>query len=762
MARLGIVYTPVEIVDFILNSVNEVLKEHFDGDLNSEGVQILDPFTGTGTFITRLIQSDLIKPYALPRKYEKEIHANELVLLAYYIAAINIESAYHAKTLQYKPFNGIVLTDTFQMNERSEKESKDSLGVTDENYLEGNSERAELQKKLDIRVIVGNPPYSAGQKSQNDNNQNMKYPRLDARIEDTYAKLSSAALVKNLYDSYIRAIRWASDRIGDKGVLGFVTNGSFIEKGSMDGLRKGLADDFSHIYVFNLRGFVRGRSGDSAKKEGGNVFNIMTGVAITILIKDPQHSAPAELYYHDTGEYLSREDKLNIIRKAFSIKGLTWNHIQPNEAGDWISQRSEGYEQFMPLGDKQDSKALFNMYSMGVLTSRDAWAYNQSRQDLSDNMQDMIDVSNEDSAKYAQACDGLPKSAWPKVEDIIRSDPEQISWSRALKQNVSRGKQYDFMPESLRTAMYRPFCKQWLYFNRQLNEMVLQIPRLFPTERQENVVITIPGIGSRKGFSCFSTNLIPDLEIMEKSQCFPLFWYETIEEARKRLSKGQDKQANLFAESDGLDGTPDADGYIRRDAITDWALAEFRKHYQDESIEKIDLFHYVYGLLHSPEYRETYAADLSKMIPRIPYAPDFRAFAEAGKKLMDLHLSYEEIEPWPLEEVWTGDKRDYSVQKIRFPKKGEHGSIVYNPSLTLKGIPEEAYVYVVNGKSPVEWVMERYSVRVDKASGIENNPNRMLEEIGNERYIVELIGRVVRVSVETQEIVDRLPSVEES
>ncbi|OCX83831.1 damage-inducible protein [Acidithiobacillus thiooxidans] len=762
VARLGIVYTPVEIVDFILNSVNEVLKEHFDGDLNSEGVQILDPFTGTGTFITRLIQSDLIKPYALPRKYEKEIHANELVLLAYYIAAINIESAYHAKTLQYKPFNGIVLTDTFQMNERSEKESKDSLGVTDENYLEGNSERAELQKKLDIRVIVGNPPYSAGQKSQNDNNQNMKYPRLDARIEDTYAKLSSAALVKNLYDSYIRAIRWASDRIGDKGVLGFVTNGSFIEKGSMDGLRKGLADDFSHIYVFNLRGFVRGRSGDSAKKEGGNVFNIMTGVAITILIKDPQHSAPAELYYHDTGEYLSREDKLNIIRKAFSIKGLTWNHIQPNEAGDWISQRSEGYEQFMPLGDKQDSKALFNMYSMGVLTSRDAWAYNQSRQDLSDNMQDMIDVSNEDSAKYAQACDGLPKSAWPKVEDIIRSDPEQISWSRALKQNVSRGKQYDFMPESLRTAMYRPFCKQWLYFNRQLNEMVLQIPRLFPTERQENVVITIPGIGSRKGFSCFSTNLIPDLEIMEKSQCFPLFWYETIEEARKRLSKGQDKQANLFAESDGLDGTPDADGYIRRDAITDWALAEFRKHYQDESIEKIDLFHYVYGLLHSPEYRETYAADLSKMIPRIPYAPDFRAFAEAGKKLMDLHLSYEEIEPWPLEEVWTGDKRDYSVQKIRFPKKGEHGSIVYNPSLTLKGIPEEAYVYVVNGKSPVEWVMERYSVRVDKASGIENNPNRMLEEIGNERYIVELIGRVVRVSVETQEIVDRLPSVEES
>ncbi|WP_438263571.1 type ISP restriction/modification enzyme [Acidithiobacillus concretivorus] len=758
VARLGIVYTPVEIVDFILNSVNEVLKTHFDGDLNSEGVQILDPFTGTGTFITRLLQSDLIKPNALQRKYENEIHANELVLLAYYIAAINIESAYHAKTLQYKPFNGIVLTDTFQMNEISEKEAKDSLGVTDENYLESNSERAERQKKLDIRVIVGNPPYSSGQKSENDNNKNMAYPRLDARIRDTYAKLSGAQLVNSLYDSYIRAIRWASDRIGDKGVLGFVTNGSFIEKGAMDGLRKCLTDDFSHIYIFNLRGFVRGRSGDSAKREGGNVFNIMTGVAVTILIKDPQHTGPAELYYHDIGDYLSREDKLNIVRKTASLKGLTWNRLHPNEAGDWINQRSEGFEKFMLLGDKaDDAEAIFSIYSSGVKTNRDAWTYNQSRQDLSDNMQDMIDVFNAESQKYAQACDGLPQSAWPKVENVLCNDPEQISWTRALKQDASRGKRHDFVPESLRTAMYRPFCKQWLYFNRQFNETVYQIPRLFPTERQENVVITIEGLGARKGFYCFCSKMIPDLHIhMDGAQCFPLYWYETVEEARKRLSKSNAAQGDLFSDPDDLDGTPDADGYIRRDAITDWALAEFRRHYHDESIEKMDIFHYVYGLLHSPEYREAYAADLSKMIPRIPYAPDFRAFTEAGKKLMDLHLGYEEIEPWPLEEVWSGDKRDYTVQKIRFPKKGERGSIVYNNALTLKGIPEEAYDYVVNGKSPVDWVMERYSVRVDKASGIENDPNRMLAEIGDERYIVDLIGRVVRVSVETVGIVGGL------
>lgn len=407
------------------------------------------------------------------------------------------------------------------------------------------------------------------------------------------------------------------------------------------------------------------------------------------------------------------------------------------------------------------------MYSLGVATNRDAWAYNQSRQDLADNMRDMIDVFNADSAKYAKACDGLPKSAWPKVEDVICNDPEQISWSRSMKQDVSRGKHHDFMPESLRTAMYRPFCKQWLYFNRQLNEMVLQIPRLFPTERQANEVITIPSLGSRKGFSSLAFKMIPDLNSQEAgAQCFPLYWYETIEDARKRLCKAENKgQAGIFeaaAESimDVELGTPDADGYIRRDAITDWALAEFRSHYQDEGIEKIDLFHYVYGLLHSPEYRETYAADLSKMIPRIPYAPDFWAFAEAGKKLMDLHLGYEEIEPWPLEEAWSGDKRDYTVQKIRFQKKGERGSIVYNNALTLKGIPEEAYAYVVNGKSPVEWVMERYSVRVDKASGIENDPNRMLEEIGNDRYIVELIGRVVRMSVDTQGIVYRLPAVE--
>ncbi|MBE7562753.1 DEAD/DEAH box helicase [Acidithiobacillus sp. HP-6] len=761
VARLGIVYTPVEIVDFILNSVNEVLKEHFGGDLNSEGVQILDPFTGTGTFITRLIQSDLIKPHALPRKYEKEIHANELVLLAYYIAAINIESAYHAKTLQYKPFNGIVLTDTFQMNERSEKESKDSLGVTDENYLEGNSERAELQKKLDIRVIVGNPPYSVGQKSENDNNQNMKYPLLDARIRDAYAKPSNANLVRSLYDSYIRAIRWASDRIGDKGVLGFVTNGSFIDANAMDGLRKGLITDFSQIYVVNLRGNQR-TSGEFSRKEGGKVFGSgsRTPVAVTILIKDPQHTGPAELYYHDIGDYLSREDKLNIIRKASSIKGLAWNHIHPNEAGDWIEKRSEGYEKFMLLGDREnDAKAIFSIYSRGIASSRDAWVYNQSRQELLDNMQDMIDVFNADSAKYAQICDGLSKLEWPKVEDVICNNPEQISWTDNLKQDIFRGKQHDFIPETLRTAMYRPFCEYWLYFDRQFNHRVYQIPRLFPTERQKNVAIPATGIGATKDFSCLAVKTIPDLEMISKGQCFPLYWYETVEEARKRLSKLDSSQGSLFDESDDLDGTPDADGYIRRDAITDWALAEFRKHYQDESIEKIDLFHYVYGLLHSPEYRETYAADLSKMIPRIPYAPDFRAFAEAGKKLMELHLGYEEIAPWPLEEIWSSAARDYSVQKIRFPKKGERGSIVYNNALTLKGIPEEAYAYVVNGKSPVEWVMERYSVRVDKASGIENDPNRMLEEIGNPRYIVELIGRVVRVSVETQGIVDGLIGV---
>ena len=759
--RLGIVYTPIEVVDFILHSVDRVLQDHFGTDLGDESVQVLDPFTGTGTFIVRLLQSRLIRDQDLPRKYGQELHANELVLLAYYIAAINIESAYHARTLEHRPFEGIVLADTFQMGEAEQS------NMLEGDYLRRNSERAERQKKIDIRVIVSNPPYSSGQKSENDNNQNDKYDRLDSRIRATYAKESNSGLIKNVYDSYIRAIRWASDRIGNQGVIGFVTNGSFIDANNMDGLRKCLEREYSRIYVCNLRGNQR-TSGEQSRKEGGKIFGSgsRTPVAITILIKDPAHPGPAEIHYHDIGDYKSREEKLDILRKARSIEGLSWTRIIPNEDGDWTEQRSEGFAEFLPLGDKSSTEnTIFSIYSQGVLTARDAWAYNQSRTALIENMRAMIAVYNRDRESYHRICKGLSKDIWPKVEDVITTDPEQISWTRALKADLSRDKPHPFEEKSLRRAMYRPFSAQWMYFSRQFNEMVYQIPRLFPTERQENVVISVTGIGATKDFSALTINTIPNYHFLDTGQCFPLYWYETVEEADKRLSKAQtgSLQMGLLDQDDPTQeiGTPDADGYIRREAITDWALEQFRRQYGDDSLTKRDIFHYIYGLLHSPEYRAEYAADLKKMLPRIPFTADFWAFSRTGKALMDLHLAYETVEPWPLEEHWaSGKSQDYTVEKIKFPKKGERDRIVYNPCLTLSGIPEEAYAYEVNGKSAIEWVMERYSVRVDKASGIVNDPNAMLKEVGNPRYIVELLKRLVRVSVETQRLVASLPALE--
>ena len=758
--RLGIVYTPVEVVDFILHSVDHVLQTHFGTDMGGENVQILDPFTGTGTFIVRLLQSRLIRDQDLPRKYEQEIHANELVLLAYYIAAINIESAYHARTLEYRPFEGVVLTDTFQMGEREQGD------ILEGDYLRRNSERVERQKKLDIRVILGNPPYSSGQKSENDNNQNQEYPILDERIRRSYAAASSSKLVKNVYDSYIRAIRWASDRIGDHGVIGFVTNGSFIDANNMDGLRKCLAAEYSRIYVCNLRGNQR-TSGEQSRREGGKIFGSgsRTPVAITLLIKDPAHQGPAEIHYHDIGDYKSREDKLEILRKAKSIDGLIWSQIIPNDSGDWAEQRSEGFATYMPMGDKGNTEsAIFSIYSQGVLTARDAWAYNQGRAVLEENMRSMIAVYNRDRESYHRICQGLPKESWPKVEDYITDDPEQISWTVNLKADVVRNALLEFDATAMRQSMYRPFCRQWMYFSRRFNERVYQIPRLFPTERQENVVISVTGVGATKSFSALVVDAIPNYHLLDTGQCFPLYWYETVEEAEKRLSKAQtgSVQIGLLDQDDTIQeiGTPDADSYIRREAITDWALERFRTQYGDESLTKRDIFHYIYGLLHSPEIRQEYAADLKKMLPRIPFTADFWAFSRTGKALMDLHLAYETVEPWPLEEHWAaGKSQDYTVEKIKFPKKGERDRIVYNQRLTLSGIPEEAYAYEVNGKSALEWVMERYSVREDKASGIVNDPNTMLRETGNLRYIVDLLKRMVRVSIESEQFVATLPAL---
>ena len=744
--RLGIVYTPVEAVDFIVHSIDAVLRRHFQASVSSRGVQIIDPFTGTGTFMVRLLQSGLIRPEDLQHKYQHELHANEIVLLAYYIAAVNIESAFHARAGEYKPFDGIVLTDTFQMNESDQAD-------TEGNFSRENTDRVERQKAQPIRVVMGNPPYSVGQESGNDNNQNQKYPKLDDRIRVTYAAQSSATLKNSLYASEIKAMRWASDRIGKEGVVAFVTNGSFIEGNTADGLRKCMAQEFSHLYVFNLRGAAR-TQGEQRRKEKGNVFgeSSRNTVAIVLMVKDPAHQGDCELRYHDIGDYLDREEKLAIIAGFGSIEAIPWQVLTPNDAGDWINQRNPEFEWFVALGGKGDKDAatIFETYSGGVKTNRDAWTYNFSREALEANMRRMIDNYNAEMDRYAAACVGVTKK--PDVDAIVDSDPKRIKWTRELLADAGRLRRHAYEPESVVPGIYRPFSKQWLYFNRRFNNTVYLMPSIFPTPRQPNLAISVTGAGSSKEFSCLIVDTLPDLEVISKGQCFPLYVYEKAADAK--ASRGE-----LFAPDEAH---ADAEGYVRRDAITDAALADYRVAYGDDSITKEDLFYHVYGMLHAPDYREKFAADLRKMLPRIPRpasAANFWAFSDAGRELADLHLHYETIEPYPLQEAITSTVEDWRVVKMRYPSKADKTQIIFNAHITLKGIPPEALEYVVNGKPAIEWVMERYQVTTDKDSGIHNDPNAWSQEHGDPRYIIELVKRVVRVSVETVRIVKALPPV---
>jgi predicted helicase len=744
--RLGIVYTPVEAVDFIVHSVDAALRRHFKASISDRGVQIIDPFTGTGTFLVRLLQSGLIRPEDLLHKYQHELHANEIVLLAYYIAAVNIESAFHAKAGQYLPFEGIVLTDTFQINESDQ-------GDIEGGFSKENTERVERQKRQPIRVVMGNPPYSVGQENANDNNQNQKYPRLDDRIAKTYAAQSTATNKNSLYASEIKALRWASDRIQNEGVVAFVTNGSFIDGNTADGLRKCLTQEFSHLYVFNLRGNAR-TQGEQRRMEAGNVFDAgsRNTVAIVVLVKDPAHQGECVLNYHDIGDYLDREEKLARIAEFGSIEAVPWQRLQPNEAGDWINQRNPEFEGFVALGDKGDKDAttIFETYSGGVKTNRDDWVYNFSRQALEANMRRMIDNYNAEVDRYAAACAGQPQKT--NVDDVVDSDPRRIKWSRGLKADAERGKKYVFEPDSVVPSMYRPFTKAWAYFNRRFNDMVYQMPRLFPTPRHPNLAISVTGAGVNKDFTALIVDAIPDVQLLANGQCFPLYVYE-------KATDGGPRYGELFGAEQAQ---PDADGYVRRDAITDAALADYRAAYGDESITKEDLFYHVYGVLHAPDYRAKFAADLRKMLPRIPRpatAEDFWAFSKAGRELARLHLNYETIEPYPLQEVITSTVEDWRVVKMRYPSKTDKTQIIYNGHLTLKGIPPEALEYVVNGKPAIEWVMERYQLTTDKDSGIRNDPNDWCAEHGNPRYIVDLVKRVVRVSVETVRIVNGLPSL---
>ena len=755
--QLGIVYTPVECVDFIINSVEDILKKEFGQTLTDKNVHVIDPFTGTGTFMTRLLQSGHIKPKDLKRKYLEEMHANEIVLLAYYIASVNIESVYHdlmngergtGNGERYTPFEGICLTDTFALYEKDDVfETKD---------FQQNSARVTRQRKSPIRIVIGNPPYSIGQKSANDNAQNQSYPKLEEAIASTYAKKSTANLQKGLYDSYIKAFRWATDRLeGGKGIVAFISNAGWLDASAMDGFRASLQEEFDSIYVFNLRGNQR-TSGELSRKEGGKIFGSgsRTPIAITILVNHGIHGkhGKGRIFYRDIGDYLSREKKLEIVKEMRSMldEKMELVEIHPNAKNDWINQRDGLFDALIPIGDKKDKTgqtAFVPKYSMGVASNRDAWVYNFSRVELERNMKATIAFYNANFGKK------------PIYDDA------KIKWTVNLEKCLSDKKWLKFNDAQVRISAYRPFSKHHFYFDLNLNERTLQIPRIFPTSKQKNRVICTPGNGASKEFSCLMMDSIPDLNVMNAgTQCFPLYVYEKVDAGA---------QLSLFDKG--------KEEYRQESGITDFMLKRCQAEF-GEKVTKEDIFYYIYGVLHSPEYRKRFESDLKKSLARIPLCKtgaEFAAFVKAGRKLGDLHCGYENVKPWKdcVVDVKPGYDSPYAVTKMRFAKKEapedenkngklerrereDRSRIIYNDRVTIRGIPLAAYDYVVNGKSAIEWVMERYQVTTHKESGIVNDPNKYLEECGNERYIVELILKVVTVSMETQKIVSTLPKLE--
>lgn len=716
--RLGIVFTPVEVVDFIIKSVDVVLREHFGKTLASENVHILDPFTGTGTFITRTLQhlkllmdQGEISYEDILRKYTQELHANEIVLLSYYIAAINIEAVFDDINGDepYTPFEGIVLTDTFESTE-----TEDTL---DDSFFGVNDRRLKRQQQEPITVIIGNPPYSIGQGSQNDNNQNTSYEKLDSRLANTYVKYSNAGGTKSLYDSYIKAFRWASDRLKGQGVIGFVTNGNYLNTNSADGLRAGLYEDFNHLYIFNLRGNALGL-GETRRKEGGNIFGSgsRTPVAVSILVKDGSNKH--EIHYHDIGDYLSQKDKLNIISNFSDISTVNWIEITPDKNHDWINKRDPNYQKYLKISGEVDSPFFNN--SLGVVTNRDIWITGFSKQATKSNTEKLI-------RNYNKELKRLSSISNEKRKNLLNREDSFIKWSFRLEEQLRRNIAIDFDEKYIIPTLYRPFTKKWMYYEDSLVERVRLYYKKFG---DNNLVITTSGRGASRDFSTLVTNIIPNMDSLEKSQGFMRYDNEVDE---TQLFQSYNNMNQSF--SDKLDMNMD------------------------------DTFAYIYGLFNSREYQEKYANDLRKDLARIPIVKNKGEYVRVGKSLMDLHLNYEDIDAYEDVDIKRSSNPSYEVTKMKFAKtRDENGksindrsTIIFNNDITISNIPDKAYDYMVNGRTAIEWIMDQYQVKTDKKSGIIDDPN---EYSSDKKYIFNLLLSIINVSVQTVDLINSLPKFE--
>ncbi len=728
----GIVYTPQPIVDFMVKSVDALLKTQFNRSLADAGVHIIDAFVGTGNFIVRLMRE--IPKTQLEPKYRAELWCNEVLLLPYYIACLNIEHEFYEATGEYLPFEGISLVDTFELAE----ERQLSL-LTQENTA-----RVEKQKASPMFVVIGNPPYNVGQQNENDNNKNRRYPAMDKRVQETYAKDSTATNKNALYDTYVKALRWASERIGEQGIIALVTNNSFLDSTSFDGMRKHLAEDFDEIYVVDLGGNAR----RDKLVADASVFGIRVGVSINFFVKGtardrhqglrsagacPPRSLHGEensarIFYYRTDDAWNKHQKFDFLTQTEHVGNVDWQTLEPDARNTWLTEGlTPEFLTFMPIGSKaakrekkEPAGVIFHQFSNGVQTSRDAWAYNFNRETLIEKVKATSDTYNTEMLRWQNT----PETARSNIDDFVVDDNTKIKWSSGLKQKLLSGQRAEFSPENMRQALFRPFTKTNLFFDNVLTHRRSIFPVTFPNleTEGENRVFCVSSVGALKPFHVLMVSAMPDYHLTGDSQCFPFYIY-------------------------------DEDGTNRRENITDWALQNFRSHYDDETITKWDIFNYTYGILHHPEYRERYAADLKRDLPHFPYAPDFWAFANAGAKLAELHVHYEAQPEYPLTFVEDATKQlDFRVKRMKFSK--DKTSLIYNEFLTLSGIPAEVFSYRLGQYSALEWVVNQYRVKTDARSGIVNDPN----DAANPRYIVELIGSVITVSLETCKIVEELPS----
>ena len=739
--RLGIVYTPVELVDFLLKSADDALRRHLGRSLSDANVHILDPFTGTGTFIVRLLQNPkLIRDEDLVRKFSSELHANEIVLLAYYIAAINIEEAYHGRldtAAEYRPFNGIALADTFTL---SEGESQFAETMPD------NSERVKAQQDSPVQVIVGNPPYSVGQRDAGDDNPNVVYSGLAQRVRETYVVLSKAVVQRSLHDSYKLALRWSSDRIAASGVVAFVTNASFLRGNAEAGVRACLTDEFAEIYVFDLRGNQR-TQGEISRREGGKVFGSgsRAPIALSVLVKDPSHEGPARIHYRDIGDYLTREQKLAQVREFGSIDGIMdqdgWTIIKPDDHHDWFDQRDPDFGKLVPLAiegkkGERNPSSVFAVYSMGVDTHRDAWVHSFDYDLLTRRIKKMIRFYEHQRRQVA-----LGEAT---LSLVTRNDhPTQFKWDQGTRSYLKRNRPLTFKSELLRMSQYRPFTKQHLYFESGLTWSFFRLPDMLPTTETSNQLICVTGRGETVGFSALITDQLPNLHLISGGRGLARYTYRKVD-------------PNDWTDQTGPNAVV-IDGYARTDNITDWCQQQFQDRYPALHITKDDIWHYIYGVLHASDYRKRFASDLAKDLPRIPFASDFIAFRDAGARLADLHLGYETCKSWPVEFQQTGNGSQVwkLTRPMRWLDKAKRDSLQITPHVVMCNIPPDAHNYRVNGRTPLEWAIDRLRVRTDKASGIVNDPNTWFAD--NPQELGRHLARLVTVSVESTRIIRKLP-----